>query len=709
MSLEEIYQEKILEIVLRNFLADNTIPTADQLLEGYDLYVINHSDMTKPFILDNDYSVLENTDSSAALYNSFFENISQDLSVSYQEIFNIFTDSMDSFDNWRLSLANMQGILTDLESRIDALLLLTNDTAGYFNFVEDNLVDLSKVDLTYTTAHVDVQNHACTINETLTNTQRLNLNTLSLKDARFTILTREYIVSSHEGIGTSVYACIQDADRSWQQRVKSTGSDYKISGELKIKISDNLTDISRVEINLLASNLNHPMILTGMYSTDNYNWTNLPCDNYSQSIDSKGLFIFAPIQVKYIKFIMTKLGADDAEDNQYIYEFGSSSVKVFSTAGYDLETGTTLQSVELSVLDNDKNQVKFNKVTLQTCQQTPLNTNIKYWVNAKNDSESTGWLRIDPMNIQTPTAPTILEMGRVLNTSETSLVPVIKTETPSINFFSAFNDLIESDKLILVGTADDTPLALSTTIVSNLIENNIIFYRNVGTPYGTNAVADRYVRDVAKGWKWTDSTKTYIGTTFSIGNSDGLWVDFEDTQAVLDGQTVTGRVCFTKGTHIFQTLVKNYCELPEDSLGPFSTQAELDVALNLTTLGTKKLNHKLLIEGVNYASDYVGVKKYIGTDLYCESIVQRISIFDLLHNTGTSTFNFYSTDITTAGTMVFIVPYDPADTDYLNETFRIDYVTGNNLFDCIEFKAELQSTVNNTTPILNAYRIKLGS
>ena len=719
MSMSTTYSEKILELVLKEFLEDGEIPTADELIEAYDTYTVSHSDMSKPFILDDNHTVTENSDSSATAYNAFFTRAQSDLEAVYQEIWDRMGDGIESFDNWRVKMEYLKKRLLDLESRIDALLLLRSDTAGYFAFVEDNFVDLSKVDQDLTTARVDVVNHAVTLNDTLEDRSVVNLNTIDLGKASFVMLTRDHLLSSKQAPGSEVRYAVQDADRSWQHRVRSFQGDVRTTGEFKIELGTEAVEISRIEMDIHASNTNTSMIIVGMYSTDNHNWYNLPTDNYVQSVDDRAFFVFPKTEMRWVKFIMTKVGADDVDDDQYIYEFGMSSLKFYTTAGYDTTTGNTLYSQELSAYDEDDNRIGFNKITLQTCQEIPDETSIQYWIIAKTATEETEELRIDPYTSEDPVAPIILELGRLTETTQSDQQILPKTDSDSIAFFGAYTDLMKSDRLALIGpnvtpgSPPSSPLSVSSATAANMIEDQILFYRNVGENLGTKLLVDREVREAPRGWRYSDETKTYIQTDIVVNNPDGLDVDLGDQTATLSGLCIgPGLANIPYGTHTFKTLTKNTWAIdPSDSYAwddGFETEAQLEEAL-----GSRKSNHKLLIEGVNYHDDYPANKKYIGVDIYCEYVARRVSTFDLLHNISEDEYGYFSTDTTTAGERVFVVRFDPVDYSslYPNEHFLVKYTVGNNMFDRVILKAELSSSASteDKTPVLTAYRIKLGS
>lgn len=701
MSLQEVYKEKILEEELREFLEDGTIPTADQLLEAYEERVADHADLTRPFVLDGEYTVEENEESSVMKYNGFLDRVQDDLQALYTTTFDLTQEGTASFERWRIELDSLNKKVQNLQRRIESLLLVREDTAGFFNYVEDSFADVSNVDQANTTASVDPANHLVTLsNGTDSDTGVSAETTLSPVDlqnseARFTVLEGAQTLSATDARGTSTEQAISDVGTFWQHRVRTKSMDRPVHTELNIKLDNSAVNISRVVIELHSANSSSSIIISGMYSNDNYNWYNLPCDNYTQSVDNRAVFIFPSTSMQWLKFHMTKVGPDDVDNGQYVYEFGAQSIKFYDTS-YDVDTGSYFYSNDLSAYDDDGDRIKFNKASLQCCQEVPEDTEIKYWLIAKNATAETEPARISPFNIDNPVAPLVVDFGKLSKTSETGLYKVGKAETDSVNFFAAYKDLLESDKLALIGSSTSAALSLGSSTMDNIANDTIKVYRNIGPNGGTTDT----VRDAPLGWRY-DESETYLMTTIVVNNKDGLEVDFGNNAAILDGAAVKNRVVIPAGTHTFKTLVRNTAAL--SSLGPFSDESTLEAADSLYPY-----NHRTIIEGADYASDYTETKKYLGVDIYCEYIAMRVSVFDMLHNTTTTDYSRYAIDTDPDGDYVFVIKFDPNDSNHANEKFRIDYSSGSDMYDRVVLKAQLTSYDTSKTPQLQAFRVKLG-
>jgi len=698
MGIKTIYQEKILEEVLREFLDAGTFPTADELLDAYT-EVVGNRDMTKPLLTDQDNTVGEWAESSAAAYNAFFERVRSDLEVLYIDTWERYTDGMGSFDRWRLELDSLRKKLVNLDSRIDNLLLLRQDTAGYFAFVEDNFVDFTHIDQDNTGAKVDVANHTVTLSEDTATQSHLDLNTLPIANAVFVILTRNDLVSSQDTSSTNLTQAIADAGTFWQHRVRTSKLSNSVTGELKIKLGSLANTVSRIIIDIHSSNSNSPVVLVGQYSNDNHNWFNLPTNDYTQSTDSTATFIFEPTSMQWVKFTMTKTGPDNIEEGFYIYEFGMKSIS-FYDAGFSISSASTFRSLTQSAYDEDDTRIGFNKLALETCQTVPDETAIDYWVQASDGTETTDWLRIDPYNVSSPRAATILDLGQLNETELTDYLNVRKhgvggDSAYSNTYFSQFKTI--TNRLALIGATVTVPTQLTGTTMTGLVWDSVKFYRNVGPRYGTTTL----VRTAPMGWRY-DSTKTYLLTTIIVQNPDGITIDFGKAGATLNGQPVYDSVLIPLGVHTFKTHIDNTGAVTAGQV----TESGLEGIDPLYPY-----NHQKLIEGYEYSSTFDGAQFYVGVDLFCEHVARRVSIFDLINNAADDDYSRYALDsayLDSTSSLVFVIRFDPDESDFTNERHNITYSVSNSMFDRVVLKAELSSDDATKTPVFAAYRIKLG-
>ena len=670
MSMDETYSAEILELVLREYLKDGVVPTVDLLTGAYQEYIKNHQDLTKPFIIDEDYTVAEGEESSVKKYNGFFERVLGDLNALYIETWERTKDSMNSAEKWQVKLERLRKRLISLEFRMDSLLLTRHDTAGYFNFVEDCFVDFSKIDQVVTTAKVDIDKHIVTIAEDNIEGNKINLNSLPVTDITFNILTRSNMVAVLKSPGVELINAVQDTNHAWLHRVFTNTQSDKISAELKIKLAEKSVELVRVEMKLHSANNTSACTIVGQYSNDDYNWFNFPTTNYVQTTDDDAIFIFPRTSMQWVRFVLTKIGADDFEDGQFVYEFGASELKFFSSNGYR-EGGSILQSKKLQASDVDGNPVKFNQVALEACHNIPSQANILYWVQAENSGTpvKTEFIRIDPYNIDNPVAQTVVEFGKLTTTSDKDVQNLPKGENMSMEYFAQYRDVVKSDNVILLGKDSAERYEIAEEAWDCIAETSLLLYRNVGETDDSTLV-----RGVRRGW-FEDSAKAWYSTFIIIGAEDGLRVDLGAIKLYLDDLEITGVQVIKKGTHRIRV-------------------REIDIE-DIDTIICANV------------------------DLFCERICSRIDVSDLLYNTPKNMYDKFATDIYISEGIeytVFLVRYDADDNDYQeNERYIVSYkledsLSAEKMFDTIIFKAQLlaENTVDDVTPQLTAYRIKLG-
>jgi hypothetical protein len=702
MTIENTYREKILNDILLEFLLSGQVPTADQLEAELQNFLNEHPDLTKPIVADHINSVERFESSSATKYNQTFEALREDMGILIQEIITQIQDSMTSFDRWKIEIEFLSKKLTDLNTRIEGLLLLEKETAGFLDFIEDNFVDFSKVDLVATDAEVDIYNHVVSLaRETVLSATRLdkiNLNGLKNTDILFSVLTRDSLVSITPAPGSELRNAFVDAQKIFQNRLFMKSPRLPVSVELKVKLGDNPIAVSKIIVDLHSANNNSNVTITTQYSQDNYNWFNIPTNNYTQTVDKSAYFVFPETEIKYLKFIMVKSGADDVDGNLYVYEFGIKLISLFNHA-FNIESGNILQSNILEIKDQDNNVRNFNKVALEVCETVPEDTNIEYFISAYNvnNDEFTDYIRLDPINKENPSYATVIDLGGLgLIDNADGSTDQLDTLTTGIN--SKNLDINRLDGSVNLEynfiNSNDVPVNyyIPETNVSNLLEDSIEIKRNIG-----NKDSIVLVRGVKAGWSFKDP---YYSTIFEVLNPDGVTIDLSIATATLDGSLVSGKIFISPGQHSFKTHKNNWALV---TLG-LTTENDLRAADSLYPF-----NHRLLIEGYTYASGFVGNQFYTGMDIFYEIDMSKVSIFDFVNNLLSTDYLRFAVDLLDDGRMIILVKYNNTISDNINETLSLLYRLKNNTFNQLKFKAVLKTVDSQKSPLLTAYRLKIAS
>lgn len=702
MAIADAYRQKILEDILKEFLFSGQVPTPEQLEADLAEFLEEHPDLTKPVVADLNNTVERFENSSASKFNNTFKTLREDMCVLTTEIINQIQDSMTSFDRWKIEIEFLSNKLRDLNTRIDGLLLLEQETAGFFDFIEDNLIDFSKIDLVNTTAEVDVQNHVVSLARgdvlSATRLDKVNLNGLKNTDILFTVLTRDFLVSVTPAPGSELRNAFQDEQKIFQNRLLMKSPRLPVSVELKAHLGEEPQDISKIIVDLHAANNNSNITITAQYSNDNYNWFNVPTNNHTQTVDKSAYFIFPSIQARYIKFIMTKNGPDDVDGNRYVYEFGVKLVSLFNHS-FDTEQGGTFQSNELEILDEDKNVRNFNRVSLEACEIVPEDTNIEYFISAFNQEsqEFTDLIRLDPINRANPSFATVIDLGGLgIIDNDDGTTSEFDTSTTGID--SRNLNINRLDGAVNLGynfiNSSDVPVnfTIPAANVLNLLSESVEIKRNIG-----DKDAIQLVRGVKAGWKFEDP---FYFTIFEVLNPDGVTVDFGVATAELDGSLVSGKVTIEAGRHNFKTH-KNNWSLITNSL---TTENDLRAADSLYPF-----NHRAVIEGYTYSTGFVGNQIYTGMDIFYEIFMSKISIFDFVNNLSATDYTRFAVDLLDDGRMILLVKYDNTISDNINEKINVSYRLKNNTFNKLKFTALLKTTNAQKSPLLEAYRLKIAN
>lgn len=728
MAISETYGELILEQILRDLLLHGESPRLSTITSDFNTFTATN-DISKPLFKSTTSKVTWGENSSATKNNLTNNTILQDLSVLYKHIFKISEQSLLNFERWKAESQLLEGRLDILTDRINNLLLLSSDTAGFFNFIQDNFVDTSKVDLTNSNAYVNTSKDIVTIGTSSPGATRVNLSSLSNKDVEFTVLSRNNLIATLEAEGSQPVFAISDGSSYWQERVW-VSKPGPVSAELKIHFPE-ATTLSKIELDLHMSNQSAAVQVIVQYSIDNYTWIQLPTDSFTQSVLRAATFTFTPIQVQYVKFIMTKPGYDSISNGLYAYEFGLDMLAFFNE-GFGSNIDSTLISQALSVTGTDGLPEDFGKVVLEVCEDIPTGTSINYYIGVTNDSSAVpndiNFVGIDPITRTTTTLPSILDFGDISLITISDIYPSYDpsaTDSSLINPSASFDYLkstaggitdtragLSSAQRYSFSNSNERILSLSLGPDIQIAQNSIELWRNVHTTGSTTLV-----RGTSNGWRFEEP---YYKTTVQVNNANGYSIDWGGKTAVVDGGVQSGKVNLSTGKHTIWIHKDNWRYVDPTTIVDLTTLKSLD---NLYPY-----NHKYVVEGFNYPTTWpIGTEKiYQGFDIVAEYLTQEVSIFDLESNISPGDYGRFAIDLDTGDPnreldgssaadadkvpiRVFVVKVDETRSDFMNELFMLRFKSTNTLYKYLRFKAVLLTTDSTRTPLLDSYRIKVST
>ena len=724
MSIDTTYKELILEEIIRDLLIAGTSPSVSRITSNFNTY-IKDNDLTEPLFNYDDSKVGFGSTSSATGFTDTNNTIYKDLKVLYKHMLKLSEQTIINFDRWRAEAWLLDGQLNSLLSRVNSLLLISQDTAGYLNFIQDDFVDTSKTDLTQTSAYINTAKQYLTIGTNNIGSTRIDLSSLLDTDVEFNVLTRTNLMSITPQAGSKRIYAISDINNFWQERVYMS-KPVAVTVELKVDMKTPRT-ISRIDVDLHTSNTSRSLQVTPLYSLDNYSWSNLPSDTFTANITETYTFQFPEVQVRYVKFLMTKLGADLVHKEIYSYEFGVDEISFYSEGFADNEDNVFI-SRPLSVIDQKTSLAqKFSKAVLEVCERVPTDTSIDYYLTVSNDPEvpvtsSGAWIPIDPIGRVILKQPSSLDFGSLAQVTITGMVvsydPVaietkfsnpkkqytyvssVISSTPTTNAVSA------SSQRYSFKNSNERILNYEFSSSIEIAEGTLELWRNVKVLGLTDLV-----RDVSNGWGFHDPWYT---CSVYVTNPAGVTIDFGPKFIVLDGEPKTGRILIGFGKHSIKAHKDNWKE--------FSATGITTLALLKAADSLYPYNHRYLVEGFPYPSAWATTeeKTYMGFDIVAEFLMKEVSPLDLIHNVKPNDYERFALDWDAPDTAstgftnkpaakVFLIKCDEAYSDFTNERFLVKFKSVDTLYQYLRLKAVLKTSDTTVAPYVDSYRVKLAS
>ena len=701
---------KILEDALMTWLEDGLVPTPQELQRAFDERQEQFVDTVRSGMrlapMPRRYA-----ESSALAFRLLLEAFNGDIEVMLRSLLKVTSLSIDSLGEWNLRARSLQSRVDALKSRVDSLLLLKSQAAGFLSFVEDGFFSLEDVS-SDTTANVDTEAGEVTLSidrsyahEDVQGTQ------LNLRGATVTwsMLEGGNLRYTMPIPGTGISHVLDDSNNVWGVEVASLPTDSMrtaaqegkpVTGEMKITLPVAMA-FSRVVVIMSEGNSGTATVASAQYSQDGYTWSNL--EDRIPTLSGTGNFVwrFPLIEAKFLKFVFSKAAPDEEEGAGGRYVFGVQQVKLFSELFEVEEEGKILAS-ETRLPTISGTSVPFGRCSLEVCEDVPPDTSIEYSLRAFDGTTFTPWARVIPLN---------REAGPDTTTIQTPVSPIVDFTAPAIqdsdDSEALFNDDLEPGNLNILRTEgtdtltyrfDDPNLTVANFFIpsSDEVLSDLVFLRNVGFPAGKFPLVseDLLVGEVPCGWG-LDGEGTYF-CEFQIKDPGGRQVDFGENIAFVDGRPLSGSVPIGPGWHTFRTNRSNWLSLSGSAP---TTLDELKAADPLYPH-----NHKYVIEGYTYPSTFQAEENvYVGMDNYCQTRAYRIGRFELRNMDFDP--SVFALDVVEGPRTYILVKFDSSRPNHENERVKLLYNRRQEDYTGVQFRATLNTRDASRTPVLSYYRI----
>ena len=714
MSLTRTHKEYILNKVLLDYLKQGIVPDSDTLEEALDSYMDNHPNLSEPQSKYTDFDIERGSNSSASAVESAAKIISDDVGIIVQELRNLVGVNRKFYERWSYEVQRLLRKSKRLEARIDSLLLLEEDTAGFFAHVGDVFTDLNLVNTVSTTARVDVKENLTVINpkaySSTGNSSLINLSKLTIHDISFSVLTRRP--------GTT-YNSINDltnlfnySNEMWVGQVSSQ-SGGSMTCEIKIRASQySDLEVSKVLFEYAGSDINGNTSITCQYSIDGYTWYLVPTDFATKTISSMNVWYFPLTKMRWIKLIVNK---NTHDEGQHLYNFSGKHFQLYGQS-YSKDEGNIFVTKSLEAKDVQDNPIMFSSLSLEVCEEIPKNTNIEYYLAASQDNDIwTDWFRVLPATTEgAGLFPKILDIGgftdvdnlysdvNIFNTSHTNTTAALELTKEFDSFYSGYTFLTTDQAAV------NTSVEFNVGTDPNIIANSIAVWRNIYYRDPSSLFTNRKVREIASGWGLKDN---YYSCFFEVIKED-ITLDFGDKIGILDDQEITGAVLISRGIHKFSTLADNWYDINEVALATVTGNIMDEATFEKIDI-LYPYNHKLIIEGFPYPNAFVGEKVYKGVETVAQNYAKKTSLFNLENNIDKEDYKWFATrSVGTSANpaLAVILNRNTNTSDYTNELCRIKWKAGSedSLYRYVKMKAILTTEDVGITPSFESYRIKLG-
>lgn len=684
MTLPGEYNDVLLTEYLIEALQDGEVPTVDELVDQLDQLRAQYPLIgQRPLfsIIENEVGYYENASSSK--FNSSFSRLEKDIHVLYDTINKLKKRIVENSQRWSTHYNTKRRYLDELEDRIDALLLMENETLGYFKYISDDFSSVFFVDLDATTAEVDTGLGVVTISHDVVEAEgysRIDLSGVASQDISISPVSGPGIVSFATIPGYDILDIFSDTTAAWGSWLKTTGQYSPGTVAVQIKLTDSSIITNRITLSLFGSTATSAFVVSIFYSTNGIDWLLVPTEMHTQSILDGGIWTFPELETRYLRILMTKNAPEEIDANgYYVWSFGLYRLCLYHDR-YDTTTGYVVQSSTMSVEDGE-----FTKVALSVCEAIEDKTDISYYISVDLGSS---FHAMDPIERESPAKPQILdfsELQRYTNQSSLNRYDNVRTALQL--------DLNNNAGLVLETTTLPLNFYISSGDIDGLLDNEIVVYRNI-----VDITSSNNVRGVSRGWHYDETTAAY-SCIFVVSDPDGVSIDLGATSAVIDGTTKTGSVFIPSGAHTLSTSSANW-RVATAGANTLSELKQYDMLY--------PQNHKLLIEGYSYGSSYADERVYLGMSLVAEGVSAYISdhIFD--SDTDDNDISVYTRAVDSNGNIAFLFKTNRSFSDYINEEFVVSYPLMNKTFTHIIFKAILRTTDSTVSPVLDSYLLKLG-
>ena len=297
--------------------------------------------------------------------------------LSFQLVFDtIVKEITETRNRTKHRIAVLKEGIRKAEDRINQLSMITADTAGLFYTYYETLLTMDNIDAPNSNAVIDLESQ--TVHCSYSASKEI---IPKIFDSIKTSPYRQNGYISAGYVNAKTMDGVFSGEGSIYQIISSSPTGATV--EFTIPISQAPIQFNMMEITAKNNIVSTSQDISVLVSDNGVTFS--PVTSEPQALGWKIILpVDQSINVRYIKIILNKKTADTEAGSNYIYYFAIDKIRMFtnSTIGNGTLKTTGIQSPDLT---------SFDMVSIETCDQTPNDSDILYYLSRDNISWSEVW------------------------------------------------------------------------------------------------------------------------------------------------------------------------------------------------------------------------------------------------------------------------------------------------------------------------------
>lgn len=500
MNISTIQKRRFLENIYKLYYSNGIKPTSQQVLQAFTDYFsvnqpgfpmrIGYNDLNDSEIINSDtinqimISSLFNID---ILYDTILEN--------GDELFMVATTLNKKIEK----LKTKRKIL---ESKLDDLLFVNNNSDGYFYSYTENFSSTEKIDIPLTTAYIDTFNGSAVLSSE--NSDRYSIfsvDNISNVKPIISLYQNGTLIANNVSIDNfnNVFDGLNDT--YWNFNT-STKSPVPVSVSIKIPVNKNIL-ISNVKGHLLTAS----PVLTQVKA--------VPLDDSPEEVYIKrsdldyDVFNFSikPKNYSSIELVFLKNEPDYIDrqsSSPYMYSFGLRELIINSTVK---SKNGAIVSKPITLPNNLNNQLVIDSVSLDSNEQNNQDGSINYYVSADNPNAISisdfNWIPISPLSYNNPNFSSVVNFNGSLKNvkyisdspekNQLQLIPINETSN-NVNDLNPNINIYQDKKVYRITALDEKEDYTMPVLLGNL--NSFNHYYVLGSETQIYKNIDYWINEI---------------------------------------------------------------------------------------------------------------------------------------------------------------------------------------------------------------------